>query len=71
MDAMVRLTATEMVRDSSTGAELHRLARPQRVKGAAWRRFVASLPRVDADFAKDVEHTRKSVGPSESRWPDG
>ena len=61
----------EIVRNGATVAELHRPVRPQKLKGDAWRRFVASLPRVDADFAGEVEQARNSLGSPEGRWPAG
>jgi antitoxin (DNA-binding transcriptional repressor) of toxin-antitoxin stability system len=61
----------EIVRNGATVAELHRPLRAQKLKGDAWRRFVASLPKADADFADDVAKARQSVGYPGSRWPAG
>ncbi len=61
----------EIVRNGATVAELHRPVRPQKLKGDGWRQFVSSLPRVDPDFAKDVEQARTNLGSPESRWPAG
>lgn len=61
----------EIVRNGATVAELRRPTRPRRLAGEAWRAFIAGLPAVDEDFARDVEEARGSVGPPVSRWPAG
>ncbi len=59
----------EIVRNGATVAELRRPPRPRRLAGEAWWAFIAGLPAVDEDFARDVEAARESVGPPVSRWP--
>jgi antitoxin (DNA-binding transcriptional repressor) of toxin-antitoxin stability system len=61
----------EIVRNGATVAELRQPPRPRRLAGEAWRAFIAGLPAVDGDFARDVEEARASVGPPVSRWPAG
>ncbi len=61
----------EIVRNGAPVAELRRPSRPRRLMGVEWRRFVASLPAVDEDFARDVEAVRASVGPPVGKWPAG
>jgi len=61
----------EIVRNGAPVAELRRPSRPRRLKGEEWRRFVGSLPVVDADFARDVEDARASIGSPVSKWPAG
>jgi antitoxin (DNA-binding transcriptional repressor) of toxin-antitoxin stability system len=61
----------EIVRNGATVAELRRPPRPRRLAGEAWRAFIAGLPAVDEDFARDVEEARGSVGPPVSRWLAG
>jgi prevent-host-death family protein len=61
----------EIVRNGAPVAELRGPSRPRRLKGEAWRRFVANLPVVDEDFAGDVQEARRSVGPPVSKWPAG
>jgi prevent-host-death family protein len=61
----------EIVRNGATVAELRRPSRPRRLAGEAWRAFLAGLPAVDEEFARDVQEARRSVGPPEGRWPAG
>jgi antitoxin (DNA-binding transcriptional repressor) of toxin-antitoxin stability system len=61
----------EIVRNGAPVAELRRPSRPRRLKGEEWRRFVKSLPVVDADFARDVREARAGVGSPVSKWPAG
>lgn len=61
----------EVVRNGAPVAELSQPARPRRLEGEEWRRFVASLPSVDEDFAHDIREARKSVGPPAAKWPVG
>jgi antitoxin (DNA-binding transcriptional repressor) of toxin-antitoxin stability system len=61
----------EIVRNGATVAELRRPSRPHRLAGEEWRAFVAGLPAVDEDFARDVEEARANAGPPASRWPAG
>ncbi len=61
----------EIVRNGATIAELRRPPWPRRLAGDAWHTFVASLPAIDEEFARDVEAARRSVGPPASRWPAG
>ncbi len=61
----------EIVRNGAPVAELRGPSRPQRLRGEAWRRFVANLPVVDEAFAPDVEAARGSAGPPVGKWPAG
>jgi antitoxin (DNA-binding transcriptional repressor) of toxin-antitoxin stability system len=61
----------EIVRNGATVAELRLPSRPQRLAGSAWQTFVAGLPAIDADFARDVEEARRGAGPPVSPWPAG
>jgi antitoxin (DNA-binding transcriptional repressor) of toxin-antitoxin stability system len=61
----------EIVRNGATVAELRRPSHPQRLKGDAWRRFVATLPVVDEQFARDVEEARANIGSPVSKWSAG
>jgi prevent-host-death family protein len=61
----------EIVRNGAPVAELRGPSRPRRLKGDAWRRFIENRPHLDADFARDVEDARKSLGPPVSKWPAG
>ncbi|HEV3321308.1 MAG TPA: type II toxin-antitoxin system prevent-host-death family antitoxin [Solirubrobacteraceae bacterium] len=61
----------EIVRNGATVAELRQPPRPQRISGDAWHKFVASLPAVDEEFARDVEEARRSIEPPASPWPAG
>jgi prevent-host-death family protein len=61
----------EIVRNGAPVAELRGPSRPRRLTGDDWRRFVASLPVVDEDFAREVEDARRSIGPPVSKWPAG
>lgn len=61
----------EIVRNGAPVAELRRPVRPRRLRGEEWRRFVASLPAVDDEFARDVVEARAGVKPPVSQWPAG
>jgi antitoxin (DNA-binding transcriptional repressor) of toxin-antitoxin stability system len=61
----------EIVRNGATVAELRRPLQPRRLAGDEWRVFLASLPAIDDDFARDVQQARASVGPPVTRWPAG
>jgi prevent-host-death family protein len=61
----------EIVRNGAPVAELRPPSRPLRLKGEAWRRFLETLPRVDGDFARDVEEARRGIGPPVGKWPAG
>lgn len=61
----------EIVRNGAPVAELRRPSRPRRLTGEEWRRFIRSLPAVDADFASDVETARVGVGAPVGKWPAG
>ena len=61
----------QIVRNGAPVAELCRPSNPQRLKGDEWRRFVESLPRIDVDFARDVEEARERIGPPVGKWPAG
>lgn len=59
----------EIVRNGAPVAELRPPSRPRRLQGNAWREFVAALPPVDDEFARDVKEARESFGPPVGRWP--
>jgi len=61
----------EIVRNGAPVAELRRPARPRRLAGEEWRRFVLGVPIVDADFARDVREARDTFGPAAGKWPAG
>jgi prevent-host-death family protein len=60
-----------IVRNGATVAELRRPAQPRKLAGEEWRAFIARLPAIDEDFARDVEEARGSIGPPLSPWPAG
>jgi antitoxin (DNA-binding transcriptional repressor) of toxin-antitoxin stability system len=59
----------EIVRNDAPVAVLGQPSRARRLKGEAWRSFIAGLPVVDEDFARDVQEARRSVGPPVNAWP--
>jgi prevent-host-death family protein len=59
----------EIVRNGSPVAELRRAARPRRLRGDAWQRFVTNLPVVDEDYARDVEQASREIWPPLDQWP--
>ena len=59
----------EIVRNDAPVAVLGQPSRARRIKGEAWRSFIAGLPVVDEDFARDVQEARRSVGPPVGKWP--
>jgi len=59
----------EVMRNGTPVVELHPPSKPRRLKGDAWRRFVANLPTVDEDFARDVEEARRKLGYPKPAWP--
>jgi antitoxin (DNA-binding transcriptional repressor) of toxin-antitoxin stability system len=61
----------EIVRNGATVAELRRPLRPRQLTGDAWHTFVAGLPAIDQEFARDVEEARRSIEPPANRWPAG
>jgi prevent-host-death family protein len=61
----------EIVRNGAPVAELRRAARPRRLQGDEWRRFIVSLPIVDEDFAGDVLEARQRLGGPIGKWPAG
>ena len=61
----------EIVRNGAPVAELRPPVRPGRLKGDEWQSFIAGLPAVDDDFARDVRAARASVGPPGGEWPAG
>ena len=71
-DVLNRVAAGEEIEIQRNGAPVAVLAPPRRarlVSAERFRELMASLPRVDADFARDVMDARESVGPPEPRWP--
>jgi antitoxin (DNA-binding transcriptional repressor) of toxin-antitoxin stability system len=61
----------EIVRNGATVAELRPPSRVGGLEGEEWRRFVAGLPVVDAEFTHDVIAARSKVGFPVGRWPAG
>lgn len=61
----------EIVRNGAPVAELRRPARPRRLQGEEWHTFVASLPDLDEDFARDVREARRRAGSPVGMWPAG
>jgi prevent-host-death family protein len=39
------------------------------VSAARWRELMDSAPTVDDDFERDVEASRKTIGPPDAAWP--
>jgi antitoxin (DNA-binding transcriptional repressor) of toxin-antitoxin stability system len=61
----------EIIRNGAPVAELRPPTRPRRLNGDAWRGFIEKLPRIDEDFARDVEDARKGPGPPAGTRPAG
>jgi antitoxin (DNA-binding transcriptional repressor) of toxin-antitoxin stability system len=61
----------EVTRYGVPVAELRPPSKPQGLSGEAWRKFLKDRPPVDPDFARELEETRKSLGPPVSKWPAG
>ncbi len=71
-DVLNRVAAGEEIEIQRNGAPVAVLTPPRRsrlVSAERFRELMASLPRVDDDFARDVRDARTSVGPPEPRWP--
>jgi antitoxin (DNA-binding transcriptional repressor) of toxin-antitoxin stability system len=59
----------EIVRNGKAIAELRRPVRPIGISGAGLRTLVESLPRLDEDFAGEVEVERAGLGHEAGAWP--
>jgi antitoxin (DNA-binding transcriptional repressor) of toxin-antitoxin stability system len=59
----------EIVRNGSPIAELRRSSRPRGLSGAAFKALMERLPALDEDFARDVEESRRALGPPVNKWP--
>ena len=59
----------EVVRNGVAVAQLRPAHGPRVVSAARWRELMASAPAVDEDFERDVEASRKTIGPPDSAWP--
>lgn len=59
----------EIVRNGVAVAELRPAGRRHAVSASRWRELMSSAPRVDDDFARDVEEARARIGPPSGAWP--
>jgi antitoxin (DNA-binding transcriptional repressor) of toxin-antitoxin stability system len=59
----------EVVRNGIPIAEMRPTRGRQVVSAARWRELMDSAPPVDADFERDVEAGRETIGPPDAAWP--
>jgi len=59
----------QVIRNGMPVVELRAPSKPRSLKGEAWRKFVADLPAVDPDFARDVQDARAKLGYPKPAWP--
>ncbi len=59
----------EIFRNGARVAELRRPPRQRTITSGELRELLASLPSVDADFARDVAEARRKLGSPGSPWP--
>jgi antitoxin (DNA-binding transcriptional repressor) of toxin-antitoxin stability system len=67
-----RVGAGEEVEVVRNGVPIVQMRPPQGrqvVSAARWRELMDSAPAVDEDFERDVEASRKAVGPPSAAWP--
>ena len=59
----------EVVRNGVPIVQMRPAPRGQLVSPARWRELMETAPPVDADFKRDVEEGRASIGPPSAAWP--
>lgn len=59
----------EVVRNGVPIVQMRPTRGRQVVSAARWRELMDSAPPVDEDFERDVEASRKTIGPPDSAWP--
>src|SRR2546423_10444464 len=70
-DLLNRVAAGEEFELTRSGAPVATIGPPkaQLVSAGRFRELMASAPRPDEDFARDVRAARESVGPPREPWP--
>jgi prevent-host-death family protein len=70
-EVLNRVAAGEEFELTRSGAPVATIgpAKAQLISAGRFRELMASAPRPDADFARDVRAARESVGPPREPWP--